>query len=253
MGPTSAATGSNVDMPVLLRNGGSRDCVVEGFADITVLDDHGGALAVASGSTGKGTYFNDGPAVPILVRAGGRDAFMNLTWYDCKHPQAAQLAVDLPAQGGRVVVPFAVAGRYYMVCDDNPAYSALARGPFSPVGIQWPPGPSYIPVRIAIDAPASAKKGSTLEYFVTIRNEGPADYRLDPCPDYVAILGTKEAIGTYGLNCGPVGHIAPGSSVRSEMRLKLPLSVAAGPKRLEWGLLDARINPSHTNSEIAVT
>jgi len=53
MGRTSAATGSNVDMPVLLRNTGSADCVVEGFADVTVLDTHGAVLARAAGTAGR--------------------------------------------------------------------------------------------------------------------------------------------------------------------------------------------------------
>jgi hypothetical protein len=31
---------------------------------------------------------------------------MNMSWYDCRQPQAAVLVLDLPAGGGRLRVPF---------------------------------------------------------------------------------------------------------------------------------------------------
>src|SRR5690242_4268675 len=118
MGHFSAATGSNLDMPIIFTNTGKGACVVQGFPDITVLDSPGATLARAVGSEGRGTYFDNGPAVAILVRPGAR-AFVNFTWYDCRNPLAARLAVDLPANGGRLLIPFAVKGNYYMLCDSD--------------------------------------------------------------------------------------------------------------------------------------
>ena len=252
-GGSSAATGSNVDLPIIFRNGGSTDCVVEGFADVTVLDSRGGVLAQAAGMTGRGTYFNDGPVVPVLLRATGGQVFMNLTWYDCRNPRASQLAVDMPGNGGRLLVKFPVTGRYYMLCDSDPHYAALARGPFSPVGIEWPPGPTYISVDISINAPPQVKAGSTLVYDVTITNTDHLDYRLSPCPDYNEFLGPKMVVGSYRLNCAPVGKIAPGASVTFEIHMTIPKGIPLGPTTLMWGLGDGRITSHTVTAPLVVT
>lgn len=252
MGRFSAATGSNIDMPVLFSNTGTAACVLEGFADVTVLDAHGAVLARAAGASGRGTYFPGGPAVPILVKPGAQ-AFMNLTWYDCTHPQAAQLAVDLPGSAGRVMVKFPVAGTYYMLCDTDPSYAALNRGPFGPIGVQWPPGPRYIATTVGFKVPAQVKAGSTLTYFVTLSNTDTLDYELSPCPDYIEILGRKQAVGAYGLNCGPVGHIAPGKSITFEMRLAVPATMPAGPTDVSWSLSDGRAGVPHGTAALMIT
>jgi hypothetical protein len=76
---------------------------------------------------------------------------------------------------------------------------------------------------------------------------------LRPCPDYVQILGAKEAVSEYALNCAPVGHIGPGSTVKFEMRIALPLSLAAGPDQLQWALHDARLATTMAWTQITVS
>ena len=188
----------------------------------------------------------------ILVKRG-QQTFMNLSWYDCHHPQASQFAVDLPDNGGRVMVKFAVAGGYYMLCDSDPNYRALSRGPFGPVGIDWPPGPRYIATEITVTAPAQVKAGSTLEYFVTVKNVDTIDYVLSPCPNYVELLGPKIKVAEYALNCAPVGRIGPSISVTFEMRMPITKTITAGDYRLEWALSDGRITGQPASTEIAVT
>jgi hypothetical protein len=245
------ATG-NVTMPVLLSNQSSSTCVLDGFPDIAVLDASGGVLAQAAGTTGRGTYFPDGAVVPILLRSGGQ-ATMNVSWYDCTHPQASQLALDLPDKGGRLLVPFPVSGRYFALCDTDPHYSSLSRGHFSPVGVETSPAPSYIPFNATIETPPSAKAGSTLTYFVTLRNRGTAAYVLTPCPDYIEILGLKSAVADYRLNCRPVGVMAPGATLKFEMRIPLPARVQAGTSEIRWVLSDGRVGFPQATAPVAIT
>ena len=105
---------------------------------------------------------------------------------------------------------------------------------------------------IRISAPASVKGGSTLVYYVTIKNTSQSDYRLDPCPNYVEILGAKNAVAEYQLNCSPVGHIAPGASVKFEMKLSLPSTVPLGTMQLQWALLDGRVASPNVHTSIAI-
>ncbi len=62
----AAATG-NVDMPVVLRNKDTSSCYLEGFADVTVIGPASQVLAVAASAANRGTFFADGPVVPIMM------------------------------------------------------------------------------------------------------------------------------------------------------------------------------------------
>ena len=265
-GHANGATG-NVNMPILFRNRSAADCVVEGFPDVTVLDLAGRILASARGTAGRGTYFDDGPVLPILVKAetaalastgsgaaAAGQLFINLSWYDCRRPPAASLAVDLPNGGGRLTVRFPMVAAYYMLCDTQPSYQALVRGPFSPAGIQWPPDlHRYISTSLAIDVPASVKAGTTLVYYVTISNQDTIVYDLDPCPDFMALLGPKTVVDQHMLNCAPVGHVAPGSRVKFQMRTEIPRTIPAGGYELTWSLADFRITQQRVTARVTVT
>ena len=252
-----AATG-HINLPVILRNRGASACSLEGYADVSIVDASGGLLAQAVGAAGRGTFFQDGPMVPVLMepstapltpgeavqwRGDRGQAWMNLEWYDCQHRQSARVFVDLPAGGGRISAPFSFTAPYSPVCDSpgHGADSGVSRGPLSPSGLAWPPAPAVITVAVSISAPASVRRGSTLRYTAALRNESPGQYRLDPCPDYVEILGEKQAASSYQLNCSPVGVLLPGGSVIFEMRLAVPAALAAGTTRLSWTLLDGRL------------
>ena len=260
--------GGNVGLPVVFRDKASTDCVIDGFPDVTVLDAAGRVLAAAKGPAGEGTYFNDGPVIPILAKSGTpalqpTDAapaakgqlFVNMSWFDCKRPKAKTLIVDLPNGGGRLNVAFPVTGGYYMLCDTDRSYRALNRGPFSPAGIEWPPDlHRYIAASDTMDAPASVRAGDPLVFYVTLSNRDTIDYVLDPCPDYIAFLGPKKVVTEYRLNCAPVGRIPPGVSKKFQMRLETPKDLAAGDYVLYWALSDFRINIQQpTTTHIQVT
>jgi hypothetical protein len=265
-----AATG-NVNMPLQLRNRGGSACYVHGFPDVTVLDASGHVLARGIGADGRGTFFEDGPDVPILLPPGTPDlpapklpidstnlkgqAFMNFSWYDCPPlPQASHIALDLPDGGGRLIIPFALQAYYSAACGNGQAQGpAVFRGPFSATGVPWPPAADTIPVTVDISAPASVSRGATLVYFVTIRNDGSRDYRLQPCPDYFEFLMGVKNGPTYQLNCPPAGLIAPGRSVKFEMRLAIPSGEPTGSSYINWSLQDRRIDPGAAQAPILIT
>ena len=252
-----AATG-HVDLPVILRNRGASACFPEGYADLSIVDVSGTLLAQAVGAAGRGTFFQDGPVVPVLMEPGsaplapdeteqlrgdrGR-AWMNVEWYDCRHRQSARAVVDLLAGGGRVSEPFSFTAPYSLIYDSpgHAADSGLLRGPISPSGFAWPPAPALITVAISISAPASIRGGSTFRYTVALRNTTPTQYHLDPCPDYVEILGEKLAASSYRLSCSPVGVVLPGESAILEMHFAAPTALSPGTTRLSWVLLDGRL------------
>jgi hypothetical protein len=103
------------------------------------------------------------------------------------------------------------------------------------------PKPAFINVGVSIAAPPSVHRGSTLKYAVTLNNEISREYRLSPCPDYVEILGGKQAFATYQLNCSPVRTIPAGGTATFEMRLDIPRTLAPGTTRLDWALMDGRL------------
>ncbi len=263
-----AATG-HVDLPLILRNRGASACFLEGYAEVGIVDASGDLLAQAVGTAGRGTFFRDGPAVPVLMEPGTAlltpgqtpqwrgdrgQAWMNLEWYDCRHRQSARVLVDLPAGGGRISAPFPFTAPYSPVCDSpgHGADSGALRGPLSPSGFAWPPAPALIAVAVSISAPASVHRGSTLQYTTAMRNESPGQYRLDPCPDYVEILGEKQAGSSYQLNCSPVGILPPGGSVIFEMRLAVPAALPSGTTQLSWTLLDGRLATPTATTTVGV-
>jgi hypothetical protein len=263
-----AATG-NVDERILLRNVSATACYLEGYVDISILDSSGRTLASASGTADRGTFFDLSPqAVPVLMEpgtpelsaseevgvSGSGQAFLNVAWYAC-HPalQAAQAALQLPNGGGRLLVPFVIESPYSPVCDGTTAaYRELSRGPIDAAGYLSEPAPVYIEMPIGIDAPASVTAGSILTYYVTMLNASTTTYDLSECPDYVEMLGAKQPVASYQLNCGPVGAVAPGGAVTFQMRLAIPGGVATGPETLSWTLVDGRLGMATASTQIEI-
>lgn len=263
--PGGGATG-HTNMPAIFRNVGASQCYLVGYPDVTIYDVAGKVLAQASGTANRGTFFDSEPAVaPILMQPGTAfapphqqlphgQAFANIEWWDCRGAVASRIAVVLPEGAG------VVRGDYAITAGNSPGCGAgtlppagVFRGPFAATGIARPPITPPFTVELQIRAPDSVKRGSTLVYFVTLTNASNADYRLTPCPDYVEILGAKQAQVRYQLNCAPVGHIGSGRSVTFEMRLAVPPSMAPGPTVLNWSLLDGRVIFPYRSTPVAIT
>ena len=268
VGLAAGVAAGNVDMPLLLRNRGNIDCKVEGFADVTVLDRLGHVLASAAGSAGRGTFFNDGPLVPLLMPAhtaplpasfatregSSGQVFMNFSWYDCQRPLASRIAIGLPSAGGTFFVPYATAASVNPRCQSSSdVYHAISRGPLSPAAVQWPPPLDLIGVRVEVNAPSSARRGMKIDYQVTITNISTRDYDMLPCADYFDALEVKRLLATHQLNCAPVGHLAPGASATFDMQADVPMSIAPGSNRLSWFLADDRVDYAGSSAPIEIT
>ena len=164
------------------------------------------------------------------------------------------LALALPDGTGRLVIPFRLQAYYSAACGNGqPQGPSVFRGPFSATGVPWPPAADTIPVTAKIAAPASVRRGATLDYFVTIRNEGSRDYLLQPCPDYFEFLMGVKNGPSYQLNCSPVGLIEPGRSETFEMRLPIPADQPAGSSFINWALEDGRLENPDAQAPITIT
>ncbi len=265
---SSAATG-HINTPIAFRNKDSSACYLQGYPDVTILDGAGKTLAQAAGPQRGETFFGDGPAVQVLMqpgtsplptafspgqRASQGQGWMNVEWYDCRSTVAAQMSINLPDAGGALTIAYRFNAPYSPACDGSGFPTVgLLRGPVSPAGYDWPPGPVYLTVNLAMSVPASARHGSTLVYFVTLSNTSSTDYILDPCPDYAEFLGGKQLFATYRLNCAPAGHISPGSSIKFEMRFVLPSSLPPGSNELTWSLYDGRLSIPVAHATIDIT
>ena len=266
------AAAGHTDSPVDFRNRSEVPCYLEGFPDITIFDASDNVVARAAGTDHRSTFFGDPPAVPILLLTGTPalvspsglivdpppqgQTEVHIEWYDCRAPLPARMAIELPNGGGRLTIQYAVTAPVSPTCDSSASsapVSFLARGPFTPTGIIWPPPPVSLQFEATISAPATAKRGSIVKYLVRLKNKSPLNYVLDPCPDYVVFLEGASPVARCQLNCAPVGHIAPAGSVTFEMQLRVPLYMVSGQYELRWGLFDGRISGAGAASSIEIT
>jgi hypothetical protein len=258
---------SGANTPVVLRNQSSTQCYLNGVPDLTIVDAQGAVLVNVAGADGVGTQFDQYIAAvdvlmavgtPGLESIGSPDAqsltpglaFLNVSWTGCSQEPASQLWLDLPAGGGRLVVAYPVTAPDPSTCGTN---SPLIRDPFKPTGVAWPPPPDYTRLQYTIDSPQTATHGSTLEFFVTIRNLSSRDYTLDPCPDYSNALVPNGPVTYFQLNCAAAGPIKPGRSERFQMKFDIPPTTATGPWQLLFGLVEDGVTPPSAIVPITIT
>lgn len=258
---------NDTDTPVALRNSGSAPCYLNGFPDVAIVDAKGGVLAQIVGEDAMLTAFDRATAAVAVMMPPGTppltsvtdfnlgqglrqgQAFVNIEWSNCNQPPAAMLYLDLPDGAGRVAVPYVVAPG--MNCRNT---VPLARGPLNPAGIVWPPPPPYIHLETRMShVPSSVKRGSTLTFYLTIRNVSVQDYVLTPCPDYSEALVPNLTVVYYQLNCAPVGAIRPGEAVTFEMKFDIPQATPTGATSLLFGLVDGRVSPPSVLKPITIT
>jgi len=111
----------------------------------------------------------------------------------------------------------------------------------------------HITVTTTISGPPAVRRGSTLVYYVTLKNTSQMSYLLDPCPDYNEFLGAKQVWASFQLNCRPVRKISPGANAVFEMHLVIPSTFPIGASELTWALLDGRLTIPVAHASISVT
>lgn len=265
MSSMGGGAAGHTNMPVELRDVASTACYLQGYPDVTILSAAGNVLAEASGAGGRGTFFDPQWVEPVLLHPGTQfaavgqtppvgQARLNIEWWDCAGATAATIRISLPDGAGTLTTPYAVKAGYSPTCDGGPGpRSGVHRGQFLPTGIEWPPAAKTLSIGISIKAPSSAKRGSSLTYYVTITNLDVQAYALDPCPDYIEILGPKLVVAEYHLNCASVTRILPGAAVTFQMRLALPTATPVGNDiAIRWALVDGRVAPESAFAPITI-
>ncbi len=101
------------------------------------------------------------------------------------------------------------------------------------------PSSSLGALRAVADAPATAARGSTFTYTVTLTNPTTAAIVLSPFPSYTEGMsdnaGDQDRV-TWLLNCQVAQQIAAGSSLTFAMQYTVPSSFAVGAAKLFWQL-----------------
>ena len=249
--------------PIAFRNTGATPCFVNGVPAVAIVDSGGTVIAR---DPGVGTQFDPYiAAVDVLMTVGTpplRDslglsdssslpqgqAFVNVKWTPCVQQTASQLRVDLQNGAGRFVVPFSATALKSTQCQPP-----LVIDPFKPTGVPWPPAPDYLKLQFTIDSPKSAHHGSTLHFYVSVKDLDSRDYGFTPCPDYSEALVPNGKVVYFQLNCGPAGTLKTGQSVTFEMKFEIPDWTQPGSWNLLWGLLDGRTSPPSVITPITIS
>jgi hypothetical protein len=111
------------------------------------------------------------------------------------------------------------------------------------LGIRVPP-PTTPPdprtkLQPSITSPKHAMPGRMFTYVTTLTNPTDRAISLDHCPGYVEWMGSGDlevAKESLGLNCATVRSIAPGQSVRYQMRMAIAGDATPGVLELTWTL-----------------
>jgi uncharacterized protein DUF4232 len=84
--------------------------------------------------------------------------------------------------------------------------------------------------------PVHGRRGEVARYAVELYNAGSAAVGFDTCPFAVQTLAPAGHPEAHALNCAEAKPLAPGSSLRLEMRIAIPADAPTGPNGLFWVL-----------------
>lgn len=165
------------------------------------------------------------PSEPIVLQPG-ETAQVEVgpgSW--CGRPEQAPTTINLVLSPGLEV---RVQGFGFGQCFENK--STLDVSGYGPVATPLPTPPPGLSASIL--APATARAGEPLRYWVVIRNTSAESVSLDQCADFVQRLGATANTGL--LPCGAIGSTLPaGASLALQMELEVPQSLS-GHVPLFW-------------------
>jgi hypothetical protein len=205
------------------------------------------------------------PDALLLALQPGDTAVLALDWSNWCVPGARQVkgkliapsAVRVTLAGGRgsLDVPY----NAVTPCTRPGAPSTIGVHPFQPPGL-----PNKRPWTKAIvagkiftieggPAPLHGVRGSVLRYAIRLRNESSATVRFANCPLIAEELAPKGTVEAHQLNCAGSRRVAPGGSIRFEMRLRIPASAPTGVNGLFWVLDPLGGQNAETVARVVVT
>ena len=202
---------------LLLPNKSDSRCTLRGFPRISATDPSTGAQTTVA-PVPDSRFVSRDTRYPATIDSG----------------QAARFdLVTCPPAGNGVTRYRDVA---LMIFDRRVPVSGLQLSTGCPLATSGPwyvlPPLLNVPgLTATIQAPAQVRRGEVLEYLVTVRNVSRRSVALDPCPTYIQRLADVRT--SYRLNCA-TSVIAPHTSVRFAMRLRVPSGTPAGTATLSW-------------------
>jgi hypothetical protein len=236
---------------VVLRNDGSAPCRLTGRPNVRFV---GAPRQPAQHEVALPEQVAQFPQVRrpdavLLALQPADTAVLALEWSNWCVPGARQVkgklippsAVRVTLSGGRgsLDVPY----NAVTPCTRPGAPSTIGVHPFQPPGL-----PNKRPWTSAIFAgkiftiaggpsPLHAVRGRVLRYAIRLRNQSPTTVRFANCPLIAEELAPKGTVEAHQLNCGDgTRRVAPGGSIRFEMRLRIPASAPTGVNGLFWVL-----------------
>jgi len=126
----------------------------------------------------------------------------------------------------------------------RPPMQSFSCGPVT-AAVQEPQPPaaaagSLASLQVAVDAPATATAGGTLDYTVTLSDPDDKPVSLAACPAYTekVTLGSRTVQKSYLLNCGDLSAIPADSGEDFSMRIPVPTASGstATTGELSWTL-----------------
>lgn len=228
---------------------GESACYLRGTPFVTLLDGAGQRLPFQQRA-------QDPPVqpVPVLVEPGPLpvpgaelkrgEAGLDIDWDT--QPEACPKDKEVLVASALITVPGG--GALAVKVPEEPgAYPCQGLG-VSPFVTAYLPAeatpPPPLPA-IGVKAPAEARVGQTLQYYVTLTDDtnGPMNL-VAMCPNYEEELFADIVNGSpplggkhfYQLNCKPAGNLAPGQSVTFEMLLPVPGDATPGAYTLIFNL-----------------
>ena len=251
-----AFTGSNgatghVEVGFAFASRGVRACYVEGTPAVVLLD----AAGLDLGFKNRAPYFPDEVSGRALVEPGPPpspytalkygQAGLTIDWVS--QPEACPLG-EAASHVGSVRIQIADVGPFTFRLPAEPvgyACQGVGVGDLADPPIEASP-PAQAPLPdVTIEAPATVKAGTTLNYVVMLSDSTrqPTNLPAD-CPNYEEELFPVIASGSpplggkhiYQLNCKAAGGLAPGKPMAFAMVIPVPADAARGDYTLVFDL-----------------
>jgi Protein of unknown function (DUF4232) len=211
---------------ISFRNISGRTCRLAGAPQTTMYGPGYGPVVV-TGRNHVGTSYDMPPGQSTQLWFSATDACV--AGPQTGTPIVNRLVIAIPGGGTVTVDRLAV-----------PRACGIAEGNFD----REPPPPTYpqqplTGAAIRLVLPPSAHAGAVMTYLVLVRNPTRAAITITPCPVYSERLeaGSRH-VPEYGLNCAGRASLAPGSTLRFQMKFTIPADAPTGQALFHWFLLD---------------
>jgi hypothetical protein len=253
---------------VVLRNAGNAPCRLTGRPHVRFVGAPRQPVQHEVALPGQLAQFPQvrRPDEVLLALRPGDTAVLTLDWSNWCVPGARQVKgklippsavrVTLAGGAGSLDVPY----NAVTPCTRPGAPSTIGVHPFQPPGLpnkhRWTKAvfAGKIFTIAGGPGPLHGVRGGVLRYAVRLRNESRTTVRFANCPLIAEELAPRGTVEAHQLNCaGGTRRVAPGGSIRFEMRVRIPASAPTGVNGLFWVLDPLGGQNAETVARVIVT